>query len=309
MSIYTLFRATGITKAVLFIIIIGLLGLQGIVAQAQRSISWNDVDGTRYIIDSHSGLRAIGTGGKTTERMDSRTLQEMCTDMDKQTFLDENAKLWALACEYWHELQPRTQIEKLPFPQLIARLLIVSPRSTDFGRYRGIKLESDGPTTRYDATIVPDGIGDQVSCSIIEAPRDPGEMSYFYECSVKTSSYEQAIKVQKALLSTLSELNLTEDQVKEHGFAASAHTEQRCAPFTGECEHQHMFISVLTDGKLLSLEANPDFTYNIYSIMAATKSKKAPLPSEVNRSSGTVKFDVYAVENVEMKAAIGKEVE
>jgi hypothetical protein len=192
-------------------------------------------------------------------------------------------------------LQPHTQIEKVSFSRLIARLLEFSAPYTDFARYRGLELKSSGESTIYDAAIVPDDLGTNVSCTIEEENRAREGMLYTYQCSIKASSYVGAVALRDRLVSDLRDLHLTEDEIREHGLAADARNAGKCAP-SGECAMAHDYVAEPNEeGKTLAIGAEPDFTRDPASELAAqTYGHDSPITG-IAFDSATVFFAVYSV--------------
>jgi hypothetical protein len=235
-------------------------------------------DGRREVIDIATGWTETDKSGKSTN-MPAADLTKLCKDLEEAPFLAEGAGNGGIkvACEIWGELQPRTQIERVPFPLLVTRLLLLTPDSTNFARYRGARLKSEGDTKTYDATIIPTGFGQDGTCTIEESDDHDEGMFYTYECVFKTASYPDAIQLKSAMLHALDAFHLAEDEVTEHGLAAFTRSRNLCAP-NGECLYAHIYVSVYKDGKSLRLDATPDFTRNtIAEIMASKGSNHAPI--------------------------------
>ncbi len=247
-------------QAIRAIIIPGIAVLlsSGCLAQVQKTIS--NPDGSKEVLDTSTGWTEIDNG-KTTN-VSAADFTSFCGSLEtaaKYQLKDTGGV--RIACDEWAKLQPQTQIQKVSFSRLVTRLLEISPPYTDFARYRGYELKSEGKSTIYDVTIVPDDIGPRASCTIEEEGRSQGWMLYTYQCSVKTSSYPDAVRLKDHLAQLLSSLDLTEDQIREHGLAAHAREVGRCAP-SGECLEEHVYATAMKEGKTLQIEANPDFTRN-----------------------------------------------
>jgi hypothetical protein len=262
-------------------------------AQQHPSKSFVYSDGEKTIVDTKTGWTVFDKGGKPGSNITADQLRGTCAEVDKETSPSPALTLLALPCELWAELQPHTQIERVPFLDLIARLFVVTPSSTDFARYRGMELRSTKEGTKYDSTILPSDISNDTSCNIT-AGNLPDKTFAIYACSIKTSSYQDAIQLEEHLAQRLAPLNLPEDQVEEHGDAAQAVEDGRCAP-TGECEGAHVFATTKQNGKMLKIQANPDFTRTVDALMLSLKTGH-DLISGISRNSATVSIEVYSVD-------------
>jgi hypothetical protein len=90
--------------------------------------------------------------------------------------------------------------------QLVARLLFVSPAGTGFERYRGMKIHSDGDSTVFDAKMVPQGLGNKVSCVILDNDKTRTAGSASYQCKIPATSYPTAVELEKTLVTGLNGL-------------------------------------------------------------------------------------------------------
>lgn len=266
-----------------------LLAVSSISQAQQRSKIWVAPDGSKAIIDLRTGLTVEDKDGKEPTNIPALQLKGLCEEMDKQTAPSPALDLLSSPCEYWAELQPRTQIERVPFAELIARLLIVAPGGTDFARYRGMQISSDPTGVEYDSTIVPNDVGADVT-SVVLAGDMPDRAVSMFKCTIKLHSYQEAIATRNRLVSRLASLKLTENQVDEHGIAAKARAKGRCA-FSGECEGQHTYATIETDGRMLRIAADPDFTSNAIASLQAGRQ----IISGVSTDSATVTVKVFSV--------------
>lgn len=196
-------------------------------------------------------------------------------------------------CELWAELQPRTKVEEVPFERLMIRLVDVSPTDTDFARYRGTELKSGAQGKLFDATIIPNDVGKDVACTVLQAHLGDDEL-YKYECSINTTSYPVAVQLEDKLVSSLGGLGLVEDQISEHGSVVKDNADNECAP-TGECTHTHMYVSAIKDGKIVDIEAHPTFIRNgAADIEMLMTTGHHNFVEGVASDSGTVTFSVYS---------------
>jgi hypothetical protein len=264
------------------------------LSQAQQQTkTWETDPGHKETLDLDSGLTEVWKDGQT-QKISPAQINEICETMEKNPEL-AGSSAWtsgSVLCERWGEIQAKTQIERVPFLNLITRLLVVTPPSTDFARYRGMEVKSDASATAYDSIIVPSDIGNSISCSIREGIM-PDRMAYIYMCDIQTSSFQNAIELKDHLLHLLGSLNLSEDQVREHGMAVRASEEGRCAP-TGECEGAHTFVTAENQGKVLEIDANPDFTRNVDALALSLKSDH-DIISGVSANSASVRIAVMSV--------------
>ncbi|MGI8770326.1 MAG: hypothetical protein ACR2JE_02710 [Acidobacteriaceae bacterium] len=264
--------------------------------QQQQSKTWIDSDGNKQIVDLKQGYTEIHKDG-TKGNLSPADVTRLCNNLDQYPALgqSEDGKAAAQLCEVWALLQPRTQVEKLHWDELINRLMLLTPASTNFERYRGMELKSDASAKTYDATIVPDDLGYQPSCTIEVEDRADLGMLYTYECIVKTHSYGMAISLQKLLAKELADLPLpVEDQVREHGLYANAKNKGLCAP-TGECALEHTYVTAVKDWKTLQIEAWPDFTRNVVLELMTSEHGKHAAITGVAGDSGSVSFEIMSV--------------
>jgi hypothetical protein len=205
--------------------------------------------------------------------------------------LPENRELKAI-CDNWQAEQPRTKVERLPFHSLVRRLLLETAPSTDFARYRGMQLKSDGATTTYDAIVLPTDVLDDLACTVKQEDRQEGVM-YTYECFGHTSSFAASVQLRDKLVQSVSDLHLVEDEVREHGLSAHARSEGMCAP-NGDCSFQHEYASALTDGKLLQIDANPSLARTLSAIAQAKRDgSRAPI-SGSDPKEGVFSFSIFS---------------
>ena len=224
--------------------------------------------------------------------LSSAELATMCgEDTAGLLNLPENRGLKAI-CEKWQAEQPRTKVERLPFHSLVRRLLLETPASTDFARYRGMQLKSDGTSTTYDAIILPADVLDDLACTIKQEDRQEGEM-YTYECFGHTSSFAVSVQLRDKLVQSLSDLRLVEDEVREHGLSSHARSEGMCAP-NGDCLEQHEYASALTDGKLLQIDANPSLTQTVGAIARAKRDGSEAPVSGSDPKDGVFAFEIFS---------------
>jgi hypothetical protein len=276
-------------RAAAGLVAIVILSMPLAQGQEQRqSFTWKEDDGSLSKLD-------LSSGWSNTGKIGTKTIYTP-VEMEKDCVTGEEMGLTEIAslCDRWAELKPKTQIEQLPFSRFIYRLLKFSAPGTDFARYRGMELQSDKTGIRYDALLVPSDIGKDVSCTVTHG-RDGSPSITIYQCSLKTISYPAAIEIEKALLSQLKSLNLTENQAKEHGLLVSDKDANECAP-TGECTHAQMFISGPKDGKVFSIEAQPVFVRDIrldVEVMMITGHHN--FVSSVSPNSGTVEVTILSV--------------
>jgi hypothetical protein len=269
------------------------LGLSGQQQQTKTSV---DNDGTKEVIDSTNGWTVTEKNGGTVTHKSAAEMTTFCGKLD-----DDFAVLEALRdnigvkqiCDEWGQIQPRTRIERMPFSRLMTRLLVIAPPSTDFARYRGIELKSDADSKAYDAIILPNDIAD-ASCTIEERNRHAEGMLYIYKCDVKTPSFPAAIKLKDKLVQALTNFDLSEDEVREHGLAAHARDSGFCAP-GGECLEGHIYVTAIKDWKTLQIEADPDFTRDTRSeVRAMANGTHAPI-NGIAANSASVSFQVFSV--------------
>ena len=132
----------------------------------------------------------------------------------------------------------------------------------------------------------------QLSCTVLELQIDPKEMFYKYECSIRTSSYPEAIAMEEHLVSLVSDFHLDEDQVKEHGLAVSARNDGHCAP-NGECAGAHTYVTALKEQKRLVIKGEPVFTRLNNAETFALTGHDGMIVG-IAPDSGTVTFAVYS---------------
>lgn len=260
------------------------------LAQQQRSITSYSSDGkTKVVLDTKTGWTSTVEG--QTSNMSAEHVTGYCNLMGKDPFLPDNdfGNFTRELCEEWGELQPKTQIERLPFSDLIVRLLLFTPSSTDFARYQGLQIASDSTGAEFDSTIVPSDIGADVACVILVGDLSD-RTAFIFKCTIKTHSYQEAIATKDRLVHLLEILKLTENEVEEHGISARARAEGRCA-LSGECEGQHTFVTPVKKGKMLQIAADPDFTSNA----VLTLQTGHQIISGVSPDSATVTVKVFSV--------------
>jgi hypothetical protein len=250
-------------RAVVISSVISLFSI-GCLAQGRKTIT--NPDGSKDVFDNSTGWTETDKNGKVTN-LSPAELASLCGDTLKTLieFHLEGVEGTRVACDKWAQLQPRTQIEEVSFSILMRRLIEFSPPVTDFARYRGTELRSQTQdaiqSAVYDATIVPNDVGGDTSCTILQAHNASGGALYKYACSIKTASYPEPVTLEKTLVQLLNGLGLIEDQIVEHGLAVQDKENNECAP-TGECAHSHMFESAIKDNKTVKVEAQPNFVRN-----------------------------------------------
>jgi hypothetical protein len=265
-----------------------VLTIAGHTQQTPRSFSWKEDDGSLSRLDLNSGF--INTGKAGTKSI--ITPGEMDKDCDtwEEMLLTETAHL----CDIWAELKPKTQIERLPFSKFIYRLLKFSAPGTNFSRYVGLELNSDKTAFVYDALLVPSDLGKDVSCTITQGRGDSSSIT-IYRCTLKTMAYPLAVQTEKALVSQLSNLHLVENQAEEHGLLVKDKNNNECAP-TGECMHGQMFMSAPQDGKVLRIEAQPDFVRDLaLDVQVMLMTGHHNFVKGVSPNSGTVEISIWSV--------------
>jgi hypothetical protein len=263
--------------------------------QETHGMAWVTPNGTRTTLNLQTGYTAIDKSGQETH-LSPTDLNQLCGEIDKQDhpLTGSAEKSLALMCDKWQELQPRTQIERVTLSQFVARLLFVSPAGTGFERYRGMKINSDGDSAVFDATMVPQGLGDKVSCVILDNDKTHSGGSASYQCTIPATSYPTAVELEKTLVTGLNGLHLEEDEVAEHGLAASGRNEGRCAP-SRECAHAHLYVSIQAGSKRLLIGAEPDFIRDPLAEMRAEEhGQHAPI-TRIATDSGTVKIEVISL--------------
>ncbi len=277
-----------------------LPGTRLMEAQQQQSKTYVHSDGSRDVFDTTTGWTETDKNGKLLSHMSVADLTTMCSKSLETAVLlhlppnDIGFVSMRVSCDAWAQLQPRSQIEGVSFSALMTRLVAISPPHTSFARYCGLELKSEAQAALYDSTIVPDDVGGHASCTVLQAHDPSGGMLYKYACSIKTASYSDAVALETTLVQRLNGLELTEDQVSEHGFTLKDKDDNECAP-TGECTHSHMFISSIKDGKVVEIEAEPDFIRDgllDLQVLAATGHHN--FVEGIAPNSGTVEFAVYS---------------
>ncbi len=255
--------------------------------QKPRTFSWVEPDGSQALLSPETGLTTALKGTSKTIYTPTELTKD-CADAE-QFGLAEMAPL----CDGWAQLQSKTQIEQVSFPTLVYRLMKFSAPYTNFARYTGMKLKSDKTGIQYDALLVPNDLGKEVACTVIEGQGDTASVAS-YQCILKTMSYPAAIEVQKTLISRIKSLSLTEDQATEHGYAVADKGEYQCAP-TGECEHTNMYVSALKDGRRLVIHASPQFIHNLRDeVMTLTLTGHDLPPTGIAPDSGFVTIEVWS---------------
>jgi hypothetical protein len=243
-----------------------MFGSVGMIGQQQQTKTFVEKDGTKEVLDSTTGWTETEKNGKVTH-VTVADMTSLCGKIDNSdrillALLKQNPGGLAMTseiCDEWGEVLPKTQIERVPFSQLMIRLVSVAPPFSTFARYRGMELKSETDSKTYDAIILPNDIDYPATCTVGEENRHEKGMLYVYECLVKTTSFSAALQLKDRLVQALSSLHLTEDEVFEHGLSSNARGLGYCAP-SGECMHEHNYESVAKDWKLVQIEPNPDFT-------------------------------------------------
>jgi len=272
-----------------------LLVITASAQQRPRSYTWVEEDGSNSRLGTDTGYTNTVKGvSKTIYAPEKLTKDCVAAERYGETEL-------APLCDRWAELHPATQIEQLPFSKFVYRLVEFSSPYTDFARYRGMELKSDKTGVQYDALLVPSDLGSNVVCTVVDGRQDAGSMAVF-RCILKTMAYPSAIATQKALVSQLKNLNLVEDQAREHGIAVSDKDEYRCA-VTGECEHTYMYLSASNDGKRLAIVASPDFIHNLREDMINLAQFGHGLPPiGISTNAGFVTIEVWSSKDSQTKA-------
>jgi hypothetical protein len=217
----------------------------------QQSKTFVDSAGNKTIMNVKTGLTVIDKDGKTAE-FSVADVNNMC---DERLLGAPEDHAMALACDEWWKLEPKNEIERVPFQSLVQRLLLDTRPSTTFVRYRGMELRTTQDSTIYDAVILPSDVGRDVSCSIEEEDRKDLGMLYAYRCTIKTESFPAAIALKERLAQTVKGLGLKEDEVREHGLAVHAKEVTPCAP-GGECLFQNVYATTVTNWKSMQIEAD-----------------------------------------------------
>jgi hypothetical protein len=282
-------------NAALRILACGLLMpvVSSMLAQ-QQSKTIVDSAGNKVIMDVNTGWTQIMKDGQT-DKTSAVDANNTCETSEKYGLLNQpKDRAFALLCDEWWRLQPKTEIERVPFQSLVRRLLLESRASTTFVRYRGMDLRAAPKSTTYDATIVPSDIGRDVSCSIEEEDRDSLGMMYTYECTIKTDSFPAAIALKDRMVQTVKALGLKEDEIREHGLAVHAKEVAPCAP-GGECLFQNVYASTETNWKNMQIMADPVFTRNTMAEVMALQNGGHAGVSGIASDEGTVSFQIFSV--------------
>jgi hypothetical protein len=281
-----------ISKSCRALAVLGVALLFSDMCLSGQSKTWVQSDGTKVVGDINTGLTLFDVAGHQSMIFQAHDLAVVCKALDDQRIPSSDVQDYALICEHWAELQPHTQIERVPFVTYVARLFLDTTLFTDFSRYRGVELQSTKEGNAYDAIMLPNDVGDKISCDI-KAGVLPDKTWSIYECTIETSSFQEAIQLKERLVTLLAPLKLTEDEVQEHGAAAQAREDNRCAP-TGECDGAHEYATTKRGGKMLVVEANPTFSRTADDVAMTLKSGRAFF-SGISPNSGLVTIDVYSV--------------
>jgi hypothetical protein len=278
----------GHSRHIGLVTLIAILTIAKIDAQsADRHYEWIDEDGSQVTLSVATGLTAKLNGTIKTVFTPAK-LDSNCSNAERYGLTD-----MAALCDRWAELKPKTEIERLSFVNLVNRLMLFSAPSTDFARYTGMQLKSDKTGIAYDALLVPNDLGNAVTCTLIEGQGDGANMAV-YQCVIKTASYAAAVDLQRSLVSQLKPLGLVEDHAMEHGMAVSDKDTYKCSP-NGACEHTFMYVSVPTKGRRLEITASPDFLRDPMSeIMTLDKTGHDAMPYGVSLNSGFVTIQVLS---------------
>ncbi len=261
----------------------------------QAAITNRDGLGNREILDRNQGWTVILKDG-TKRNTSPIELENICSAIINFPNLSNSKDYEGVTqlCDDWALLHPTLHIQRVPFRELAVRLLLASPPSSDFRRYRGIELKRTAVTTTYDSTIMPDDIGANPSCTVDVEDRGAEGTLYTFACQVKTSSYAEATRVKEYMKSSIADLYLEEDEIREHGLLAHARESGLCAP-TGECIEGNTFITATHDWKTLQIEANPVFVRNVaLEVMAQDHGKHARIGS-IADDEAEVTFEVFSV--------------
>ena len=87
-------------------------------AQQHQSKTLVAPNGEKLIVDVNTGFTVVDKTGTATNIFTAVELKEACDENDKQIAPSPESTGFALPCEIWAELQPHTQIERLPFLKL-----------------------------------------------------------------------------------------------------------------------------------------------------------------------------------------------
>src|SRR5215472_16531610 len=263
------------------------------VAQQQSRVFADD-EGNKTIFDVNTGWKTIEKNGATAT-FSVTEVTEVCDYNERFWKADQpDDRTIAFLCDEWWKLQPQNKVEQVPFATLVRRLLLQTRESTNFVRYRGMELKSTKDSTIYDAAIIPNDIGSDMSCTIEEENRHELGMMYSYRCEIKTTSFPAALQLQNKMVLQLKEFNLKEDEVREHGLGAYAREIGVCAP-TGECLEQHVFATTMQSWKMLQIAANPILVANtIAELQAGQNGKHAPAAG-IATDKGIVSFEIFSV--------------
>jgi len=274
---------------------ITLLFEPGMLGQQQQTKTWIDNDGVKQVLDSVNGYTATGKNGKLIEHQSPAEVTTSC-DLNKAStifVLRDNVGM-KVFCDEWGELHPNVKIERVPFAELILRLVSFTSPSTSFARYRGMELSSGTESKTYDATILPNDIGNDASCTIKEENRHEEGMIYTYECSIKTPSFLAALQLKDRLVQALSNLHLSEDEIREHGLATTARQDGMCAP-SGECLEEHTYVTTRADWKFVQIDANPILERNALAEIRAMKTGTHAPFIDIATDAGDLSFEVFSV--------------
>lgn len=276
-----------------------VFGFKAVGMRGQTAKTSVDAEGNREVIDARTGITVTDKNGKTTH-LSANALNSFCSSLEDPAVLAALRKEpgWyaqSQTCEEWAEVQPRTTIEHLAFPALIERLLIVTPPSTTFARYRGMELDAGSESNKYDSTLLPAATPYPPTCNIEATNRGPADgMMYQYRCELKTRSYGDAIALKKSLLESIKPLHLQEDEVREHGLSTTARQMGMCAP-EGPCLEADVYASATVDFKFLQIEANPVLTRNALAQARAMQGGREAPVAGMSDKEGSVTFEVFSV--------------
>lgn len=274
--------------------------------QPQTSKTSVDSQGNREVLDIATGATDTQKDGKVIQHINAADLTQTCAKLDDPDWRrimkavdrsDGNGEWVATSslCEEWGELQPKTRIERMPFSQVMVRLLEIAPPSSTFARYRGMELTSKADSVTYDATILPSDLGYEPSCKVEAEDRHSEGMLYTYECSVKTPSFPAALDLRNRLVASLASLHLTEeDEIREHGLAANARSLGYCSP-DGECLEGHIYVTATKDWKTVQIEPNPIFIRSTLAEISAMKAGRHAPINGIASDSADFSFRILSV--------------
>jgi hypothetical protein len=260
----------------------------------QQSKTFEDAAGNKTIMNVQTGWTVImKDGGK--DQTSAKDVNAICVGGERLGLSgsSENQAIRFL-CEEWWKLQPKTEIERMPFDSLMRSLLLDTGPSTTFVRYRGMELKTSNGSTTYDAAIVPSDVGSDLSCSIEEEDRNGQGMLYTYQCTIKTDSFPAAIALKNRMAQTARALGLKEDEIREHGLAVHAKEVMPCAP-GGECLFQNVYATTMMSWKSLQIEADPVFTRNTIAELMAQEHGGHAAITGIASDEGTVSFQMFSV--------------